>query len=138
MTIHVLFDEARRKELHGAILSGKPIVFRGREPKIDNPEPELSSSQAAKGAYDGRILIGESIRVGGFDFIYNGPVAGNNIAMGIRCGEGLIETKTLPMGRETVFDYPAEGTRVRVDARVCEKSQMQAAIVVESMYAELD
>jgi hypothetical protein len=136
--IRALFDETRRQEIRGAVHSGKPIVFRSREPKIDSTEPELSSSQAAKGAYDGRLSIGESYKIGGFYFIYNGPVAGNNIAMGIKCGDGLTETKTLPIGRETVIDYPADGTRVRIAPQVCEKSQMQAAIVVESMYAESD
>ena len=128
--ITALFDDARRKELRGAIASGKQIDFAGREPKVDN-----TAVQDAIGSYNGTLSIGESYKIGGFHLVYNGLVAGG-IAMGIKYDGGLTETKTLPEGKETVIRCARAGMRVSITPGSCEMSRMHANIVVEQMNAE--
>jgi len=76
--IQALFDETRRKEIRGAILSGRPIPFRSKE------------------------------------------------------------TKTMPVGKETVIDYASDDMRMRITPSECRNDMMRATIILESMYAESD
>jgi|WetSurMetagenome_2_1015567.scaffolds.fasta_scaffold476423_2 hypothetical protein len=108
--MHVLFNGDRRREIRGAILSGKPISFRSKEPKSDDADSRPAIDKEAY--FEGHLIIGENMKLGGFGFVYRGGSDGE-AELEIRCG-GSRETKRLPLGKETAIDYASEGTRLRI------------------------
>lgn len=133
MILHALFNDSRRMELQGALRNGTPIPLRNRAPKQEEP----AAAPASANRYEGVLYLGTPQAVCGFGFIYSGIVEGG-VALGIRSAEGMSEDKTLPGGRESVFDFESEGKRVRVVPHTNSVRQTEITIVVEDMFAEND
>jgi|WetSurMetagenome_2_1015567.scaffolds.fasta_scaffold322032_2 hypothetical protein len=124
--IRTLFDNKRRDEIRGALLQGRPIQFRAREPKSD----AMSKTQGEEkplNYYDGKHFVGESLTLSGFEIKYTGA-EGSGISMEISCGDGPAKKVALALGKETAVDFATEGIRIKVTPREFDFIQGQDCI----------
>jgi hypothetical protein len=124
--IRTLFDNKRRDEIRGALLQGRPIQFRAREPKSD-AMPEAQSPEKPLNYYDGKHFVGESLTLSGFEIKYTGA-SEHSISMEISRGNGPAENVLLELGKETAVDFASDGIRIKVTPREFDFIQGQDCI----------
>lgn len=141
--IRALFDDSRRRAIQAALLSGKPIRFRGKDVVAEHYPQRLERigieqtpvlTGMGSGIFTGTISLDQPVKVGDIKFWFSeagqvGWVSVDEAKMGICRGDDRAFHMRAPVGQATGIDWK-DGRRAMIEPAECFLNRVEVRITV--------